>query len=601
MFSGETVARIRARVEAVAGFPISYPAECREGEGLLVSLSGGRAVIEAEDLSALARGFFLLARCVKEDRSTLDVRQSRHFSSCGVMADCSRGAVLTREAACRLIDRLSALGMNLLMLYTEDTYAVPEYPYQGYLRGRYSQEELRALDGYAASMGVELVPCIQTLGHMRQFLQWEPNGPLRDQPDILMIDEENTYALIDAQLRALRACVRTGRIHIGMDEAHGVGLGRYLLKHGMTDRVALLSRHLRRVIDLCARYGFKPIMWSDMFFRLGSAKNDYYDEQAVIPQRVIDNLPPVDLCYWDYYHTDEAFYDRMITQHERMSRETVFAGGIWTWSGFLPHVALTERTMRPALAACSKHHVRTVMATFWGDDGAETDIFLALGMLPLFSEACWQGADCPQEEVALAGECLTGMSRGFLRAMSLFYPPEGDTLWPGKALIWCDPLYPLLEGQGEAPEAAAQRAEQALALLRAEKDGPERRYAEQVFETVIAKAALVVPLRRNYLAGDRDALSRAAQEQIPALLSRYDTLMRAHRTLWERDMKRFGWEVLCLRYGAVMGRLADVQDELRRYLAGELPSIPELDETPLCARRGPQTYLNLVSPTRDSW
>ena len=158
MFSGETVARIRAQVEAVAGFPIPYPAECREGEGLHVSLSGGRAVIEAEDLSALARGFFLLARCVKEDRSTLDVRQSRHFASCGVMADCSRGAVLTREAACRLIDRLSALGMNLLMLYTEDTYAVPEYPYQGYLRGRYSQEELRALDGYAASMGVELVP-----------------------------------------------------------------------------------------------------------------------------------------------------------------------------------------------------------------------------------------------------------------------------------------------------------------------------------------------------------------------------------------------------------------------------------------------------------
>ena len=110
-----------------------------------------------------------------------------------------------------------------------------------------------------------------------------------------------------------------------------------------------------------------------------------------------------------------------------------------------------------------------------------------------------------------------------------------------------------------------------------------------------------MPLRKSYLAGDRAALARAAEEEIPALLSRYDALMRAHRILWERDMKRFGWEVLCLRYGAVMGRLADVQDELRRYLAGTLSCIPELDEAPLCARRGPQTYLNLVSPTRDSW
>ena len=84
MFSGETVARIRARVEAVAGFPIPYPAECREGEGLLVSLSGGRAVIEAEDLSALARGFFLLARCGKEDKSTQEKKKKLELQGNGV-------------------------------------------------------------------------------------------------------------------------------------------------------------------------------------------------------------------------------------------------------------------------------------------------------------------------------------------------------------------------------------------------------------------------------------------------------------------------------------------------------------------------------------
>lgn len=600
MFNEKTVSAARSRVEAVAGFPLPYALaaeRCAPGEGLTVTLQNNHARILAEDETALTRALFLLARCVREGRGALHVHQERRFASCGVMADVSRGAVLTPDAARRLIDSLAALGMNLLMLYTEDTYAVPEYPLQGYLRGRYSQAELRALDDYAAQAGVELVPCIQTLGHMEQFLQWDGSAHLRDQRDILMIDDERTYALIDAQLRALRACVRTNRIHIGMDEAHGVGLGRYLLEHGAADRFELLSRHLRRVIELCERYGFRPIMWSDMFFRLGSCTNDYYDGQAVIPQEVIDSLPPVDLCYWDYYHDSETFYERMIAQHERMGRETVFAGGVWTWAGFLPQVQLTEATMRPALRVCAQRRVRTVLATMWGDDGAETNLFLALSLLPMFSEACWQGESCPQEEIDLAGECLTGLPREALDAMGLFFPGPYERPLTGKALIWCDALYPLCLGERDTPQAAAQRARQALHILSRYAGREDCRYAALLFELIIQKAELMTHLRADYLRGDRDALRAACDEHIPRLLTLYDRLMRAHRALWERDMKRMGWEVLALRYGAVTGRLADVQDELRRYLAGELASIPELEEEPQEATRGVETFANLVTPS----
>lgn len=74
--------------------------------------------------------------------------------------------------------------------------------------------------------------------------------------------------------------------------------------------------------------------------------------------------------------------------------------------------------------------------------------------------------------------------------------------------------------------------------------------------------------------------------------------MLTHRALWERDNKRNGWEVLALRYGAVTGRLQDVQDALRRYLNGTLDTLCELDEEPLYANRA--AYLNysaFVSPS----
>ena len=336
------------------------------------------------------------------------------------------------------------------------------------------------------------------------------------------------------------------------------------------------------------------MMWSDMFFRLGSKENDYYDPKADIPQCVIDALPSVDMVYWDYYHQDEDFYYHMLEQHRRMGEDTVFAGGIWTWSGFLPQVRLTEATMLPALRACARLKVQTVLATQWGDDGAETNVFLAAGLLPIFSEACWQGAEHPREEDIKAGECLTGLPRSVLDAYGAFYP-GADGRRTGKALVWCDILYPLLHLQGDALQAVTERAMAALEALRGYADRLECRYAALLYQLLIQKAELVGELRARYLGGDRAWLQQTVDERIPALLVQYDQLMACHRELWERDMKRFGWEVLSLRYGAVTGRLRDVQHELRRYLDGALDAVPELDAQPLDEHRWP-SFHNCVTP-----
>lgn len=187
MLTEQDIIRIRQMVERNVGLTLPYTA-VTEGAGLTVTLHQGCAAITAEDRNALARGFFLLARTVKEHRAELHVCQHRHFASCGAMIDVSRNAVMTVEAIKRAMDKLAMLGMNLLLLYTEDTYEVPEYPYLGYMRGRYSQAELRELDDYAASLDIELMPCIQTLGHMAQFLQWQSSYPLQEDAQILQPD-----------------------------------------------------------------------------------------------------------------------------------------------------------------------------------------------------------------------------------------------------------------------------------------------------------------------------------------------------------------------------------------------------------------------------
>jgi hypothetical protein len=251
--------------------------------------------------------------------------------------------------------------------------------------------------------------------------------------------------------------------------------------------------------------------------------------------------------------------------------------------------------MLPALAACVRHKASTVLATMWGDDGNETDFFLALGEMPLFSEACWQGEIDPQTVDAM-GAFLTGLPSVAYHAFGKFYP-GADDIRSGKSLIYCDLLYPLVEGRIPLEKSIADFAE-ARETLAAHLDREDCRYADQLFDIALEKGALVRDLRGKYIAGDKAYLREVAEVTIPRLLAKYECLRQLHRAQWEASYKRNGWEVFALRYGAVMGRLRDAAETLLRYADGALPTIAELDETPLNATRraGMQWYNVYVDP-----
>ena len=363
-----------------------------------------------------------------------------------------------------------------------------------------------------------------------------------------------------------------------------MGLGNYLLRHGYVNRFELLNRHLGRVAAICDKYGLKPMMWSDMFFRLGSKTNSYYDPELHVPDDVIASLPAVEMVYWDYYHTDSAAYEHMLDEHKRMKRNTIFAGGVWTWSGFLPNRVRTLNTMLPALRNTARKETDTVFATLWGDDGAETDYLMAIDGLTLFSEACWTGEDFSVEACERLAQRLTGLGTDVRNAYDAFYADDYEKS-NGKKLIWCDPLYSYGVSE-ENQDILARSAEGAAAVLGAAPSCPETYYALALFRTLSGKIRLTRGIRSAYANHDRQAMKEMFAQAIPALAESYRTLMAAHRALWESNSKRQGWEVLALRYGGAIGRLEDVADELERWADGRLDSLPELDEPVLPHGKG---------------
>ena len=152
----------------------------------------------------------------------------KHFDTLGVMLDCSRNAVPTLSDLYHFVDCLAAMGYNALQLYTEDVYEIDGEPYFGYQRGRYTKDELKAVDAYCRERGIELQPCIQTLAHLETIFRWPAYAVIQDMKDVLLCDDERTYALIDKMFATAAECFTSRRIHIGMDEAHALGRGKYL-------------------------------------------------------------------------------------------------------------------------------------------------------------------------------------------------------------------------------------------------------------------------------------------------------------------------------------------------------------------------------------
>ena len=164
----------------------------------------------------------------------VEIEEQAAYEDLAYMADCSRNAVLNVASAKQMIEVLALMGYSTFELYMEDTYQIEGQPYFGYFRGAYSAEELQEIEAYAQQFDMTFVPCIQTLAHLSAFVKWgvKEVQELRDVEDILLIGEEKVYDLVDGMFATLSK-LKTRKVNIGMDEAHLVGLGRYLILNGV--------------------------------------------------------------------------------------------------------------------------------------------------------------------------------------------------------------------------------------------------------------------------------------------------------------------------------------------------------------------------------
>ncbi|MBO7761891.1 MAG: beta-N-acetylhexosaminidase, partial [Clostridia bacterium] len=546
----------------------------REGCQATLTFGGGRV--------RFCRGLATVARLFREGVTSYARTERPLFSMNGTMMDVSRNAVLSVPAVKHLLRKLSLLGQNTLMLYTEDTYEIRERPYFGYMRGRYTEAELRELDAYAATLGIEMIPCIQVLGHLVTALRWGVTTPYRDTDRVLLVGADETYALIEDMLKTVSSCFRSRRVHIGMDETHDLGCGASIDRFGYRPSSELYLEHLARVCELCRKHGLSPMMWSDMFFRIYDEEKKchvLYEPARGVSRELADRIPAgTRLVFWDYYHANYSFYSGNIKNHRLLDKDTVFAGGVWLWSGHSPLFSRSLRNTVPALEACRDEGVREVLSTVW-HNGSEAALPLSLAGFAWYADFDYRG-EYSEEGVSetFRAACLESYEDFLLAELPEY--PHGGRGPLSRALLYNDPLCGLADKTLEKFDgyrAFYEKAEAELAAAVTEGYfAPAFDVLRALVRVLAKKADFGIRLTRAYRAGDRAALAALAAE-CDEIGTRIEALRLSHRASWMAYCKPFGWEVHDIRYGGLLCRFETAKARLSSYLAGEIPAIEELE------------------------
>ena len=487
----------------------------------------------------------------------------KRFEHLSALVECSSGVVPEVETVKRYLDILSRMGYDRLYLGMADAYKIKEEPYFNYKRGGYTTEDLREMDAYAKACGVELIAQIHTLSHLHFLRKYPEYFDLFDTDNILMVGDDRVYTLIEHMIKAISEGLSSRIIHIGLDEAFGIGTGEYLKKHGPADKKELILRHLQRVLPILRKYGYTCEMWGDMLIET--------DNTGVTAEQVRACLPDDALVFlWDYMESDEAKLGGMIDNIRPYGKNVAYAGGVWKYLGFGPCNRYSIARILPQMKVCHEKGVGHYMVTLWSDNVARCSVYAALPSLYVAAEYAGGRYDGGEGLDKERFRSVTGASFDDMLALDYIDDPlktergslSSSSFWTfyTDLLLGNFDLF-LTDGIENAYAALAEE----YAALKGGAFGHVFAMAEAVMRALAVKAPLPARIRAAYAKGDRAEAEKAVAE-IEKLKEKIAALIDVFDDYFLHDNRPFGLEVHHLYNGGQLARCDYAVKRLRAFI-----------------------------------
>jgi hexosaminidase len=350
-------------------------------EGYALSIGQQRLLV----LATAERGLFYGVQTLRQLLRTqgrllpaLSIRDWPVLPNRGVMLDVSRGKVPTLETLFRLVENLAAYKYNHVQLYIEHPFHFPSHPEIGAGSDPLTADDILALDAHCRAHHVELVPNLQSFGHLRRLLSLPRYAHLDEvgwQWSLTPAREE-TYQLLDELYADFLPNFTSSWLNVDCDETWDLGTGQSRALAERLGKGRLYLQHILRVRDLAAKYGRRIMVWADILLH-------FPDLVAELPDDIV-------LLDWWYEAQDHYPSAALLGS---LGRTFWVCPGTSSWNTLFPRIENAIGNIRTFVRDGLAAGASGMLLTDWGDYGHYQ--LLSLSWYPyLFGAAvAWSGPD----------------------------------------------------------------------------------------------------------------------------------------------------------------------------------------------------------------
>ncbi|MBR3895311.1 MAG: hypothetical protein IKJ35_09255 [Clostridia bacterium] len=545
----ELLAELAAEIPAANALSISVHFEKNEACGLSVRGEGGDWYLSYSDTASLFRGVALtLQRAAAGEMA--EVHEEPLFDTLGVTVDMTENAVMKPSAVKRFCRLLATLGYNALTFKTVKGGCISEtLDFDGFA-GRYSAEEMRELDAYAASLGIDLIPCIQF-------------SEIAAYPS-----SERFEAAIDRALQLCSDNLRSRKVCFGFDRPALPGCGPYPAPSGNCTAEEL-PHDLKILARLCEKHGLTASMGGG----------------------VLDSAEKTDLPFAfavsECTSVDPNVYRAHLEKIAQKTDNFAFVGGDNGWYGAVPLSWLSHTVACNTMPALRERPPREVHVAMWREDTGACSYFATLPVLFAYAETCWARTDYTEHlsrrMLALCGVDFYDMvPLEDIPAIRCRLNTGRVIVTPGRYMLYDRVL----------PGDFAAHSGGGLIHLRSMTDWMAERIERAgefayIFETQVAfcdllacKAEISEGSRRAYRKGWHDKLRQIYDSGFEKAIEAVDRFVVKLRAQWERECMDFGMELIESRMELVKSRIMADKPLLGAYFDGKLENPEFLSPTP---------------------
>ncbi len=298
------------------------------------------------------------------------------FRDRGIMLDVSRGKVPTRRTLEDLVDQCSRLRLNVLMLYVEHTFEFRSHPEIGEGASPLDAETILAVDRYAADRGIELVPCLQSLGHMEHILSIERYAKLAESDRLWSLSPSlgETYQFLGDLYDEFLPLFQSGRFNANCDEPFDLGRGQSAQRSPRKTPGRLFADHVSQLERLAGRHDKQLMIWADFALK--------HPDQ-------IDRIGR-DVVLMDWWYEANFDFDR-IRRLRRLGFEVWACPGTSSWNCLFPRIANSCENIARWADAGRRHGATGLLNTDWGDFGHYNALGVSLHGFAWGAQQAWSG------------------------------------------------------------------------------------------------------------------------------------------------------------------------------------------------------------------